>query len=626
MDAGFKVRPGLAVIAEERRYQIEKVVDLESVLARDLETGDIRRLRFNQLVPASALKTEEEIAPAEPDPQQISEADWQRAQARFAVIRPLIEQGTSSRHEVQTRAEHTGYATATLYRWLSRYQRSGSLSALVVHKPGVIQGQALLLPEVNTIVDMTIEDTYLNQQKTSIRRTALEVERRCRDTGLPPPHPNTVRHRILQLSAHRKYRCREGDQAARSMFEPIRGPYGDADWPLAVWQIDHTQVDLILVDDLYRRPVGRPWITLAIDVFSRMVAGFSISFDRPGAMAVGLCLLHARLPKETWLAQHDIATAWPLWGKPAVVHADNAKEFRGRMLNRACENLGIDLHWRPVTQPHYGGYIERLCGPFNQAIHTLPGTTFSNPRQRGAYRSEAQAALTLLEFETWLATLIVDIYHQQVHSGIGRPPVKRYEQGIFGNGAQPGIGVPERLVDETRLRLELMPYEERTVQRYGIRLDEISYYHDVLKKWINAPDPAHPKRKRKFIVRRDPRDISVIYFYDPELQEYFAIPYRNTTYPAISLWELREVKRHLREEGHQTVDEAQLFAAYHRLKAIEEAAVRETKAARRKGQRQRLQAVATRPLFPNADTGSVSPEPDDTEDIEPFDDLEELDD
>jgi putative transposase len=626
MNAGFKVRPGLAVIAGERHYQIEKVVDLESVLARDLETGDIQRLRFNQLAPASALKTEAEMAPAEPDPQQVSEADWQRAQARFAVIRPLIEQGTYSRREVQARAEHTGYATATLYRWLSRYQRSGSLSALVAHKRGVIQGQALLLPEVNTIVDMTIEDTYLNQQKTSIRRTALEVERRCRDIGLPPPHPNTVRHRIGQLSAHRKYRGREGDQAARSVFEPIRGPYGDADWPLAVWQIDHTQVDLILVDDLYRRPVGRPWITLAIDVFSRMVAGFYISFDRPGAMAVGLCLLHAMLPKETWLAQHEIATPWPLWGKPAAVHADNAKEFRGRMLNRACENLGIDLHWRPVTQPHYGGYIERLCGTLNHAIHTLPGTTFSHPRQRGAYRSEAQAALTLAEFETWLATLIVDIYHQQVHSGIGMPPVQRYEQGIFGSGDQPGIGVPERFVDETRLRLELMPYEERTVQRYGIRLDEICYYHDVLKKWINAPDPAHPQRKRKFIVRRDPRDISVIYFYDPELQEYFAIPYRNTAYPALSLWELREVKRHLREEGHQGVDEAQLFAAYNRLKVIEEAAVCETKAARRKGQRQRLHAVAARPLCPHADPGSVFPEADDTEDIEPFEDLEELDD
>jgi putative transposase len=205
------------------------------------------------------LKTEEQTAPAEPDPQQVSEAEWQRAQARFAVIRPLIEQGTYTRREVQARAGHTGYATATLYRWLRRYQRSGRLSALVSHKPGGAPGQTRLPPEVNTIVDMTIEDTYLNQQKPSIRRTALEVERRCRDTGLPPPHRNTVRHRIVQLPAQHKYRGREGDQAARTVFEPIRGPYGDAEWPLAVWQIDHTQVDLILVDDRSRRPVGRPW-------------------------------------------------------------------------------------------------------------------------------------------------------------------------------------------------------------------------------------------------------------------------------------------------------------------------------------------------------------------------------
>ena len=324
-------------------------------------------------------------------------------------------------------------------------------------------------------------------------------------------------------------------------------------------------------------------------------------------------------------AQHAITTPWPVWGKPTAVHADNAKEFRGRMLTRACENLGIDLYWRPVTRPHYGGHIERLCGTLNSAMHTLPGTTFSHPHQRGAYRSEHRAALTLSEFETWLAVQIVDIYHQQVHSGIGQPPVQQYEQGIFGTDTHPGIGIPERFVDETRLRLELMPYEERTVQRYGIQLDAISYYHDVLKGWINASEPAQPKRKRKFLVRRDPRDISVLYFYDPELNEYFAIPYRNTTYPAISLWELREVRRRLKDAGQHAVDEAQVFAAYNRLKAIEEAAVRETKAARRKGQRQRLHATTTRPLPSSAATTSVLPEPDDTADITPFDDLEELD-
>jgi putative transposase len=512
MNAGLKVRAGETAVAEGRRYQIEKVVNLESVLARDLETGDLQRLLLTQLLPAPPLTTEQNVTMASPDPQPAPEADWQRAHARFAVIRPLLEQGNYSRREVEARAHDTGYGPATLYRWLAQYQSSGYLSTLIPNPPGLAQGQHLLRPEVNTIVEATIEDTYLSERKPSIRRTALEVERRCHNANLPPPHRNTVRHRILQVSPHQKHRRREGHQAARAGFEPIRGPYGEADWPLAVWQIDHTQVDLILVDDLQRRPVGRPWITVAIDVFSRMVAGFYISFDPPGAMSVGLCLAHAMLPKETWLAQHDIATPWPLWGKPAVVHADNAKEFRGRMLTRAGENLGIDLHWRPVTQPHYGGYIERLCGTLTQSIHTLPGTTFSNPRQRGAYRSEEQAALTLCEFETWLATLIVDIYHQQVHSGIGMPPVRRYEQGIFGSDEHPGIGVPERFVDESRLRLELMPYEERTVQRYGIQLDNICYNHDVLKKWIQASDLAHPKRKRKFTVRRDPRDISVIYF------------------------------------------------------------------------------------------------------------------
>jgi hypothetical protein len=37
-----------------------------------------------------------------------------------------------------------------------------------------------------------------------------------------------------------------------------------------VVQIDHTLLDIILVDDLHRLSIGRPWITLAIDVFSRI--------------------------------------------------------------------------------------------------------------------------------------------------------------------------------------------------------------------------------------------------------------------------------------------------------------------------------------------------------------------
>ena len=67
-------------------------------------------------------------------------------------------------------------------------------------------------------------------------------------------------------------------------------------------------------------------------------------------------------------------------------------------------------------------------------------------------------------------------------------------------------------------------------------------------------------RKRSFLFRRDPRDISTVHFWDAESQRYCAIPYRNTTYPAMSLWELREIRRKLGESGEAQVDEAAIFA------------------------------------------------------------------
>jgi putative transposase len=467
-------------------------------------------------------------------------------------------------------------------------------------------------------------EVYLNDQKRSVPYTYNEVARRCRNAGLKRPHIATVRSRIRARSGQETLRHRQGSKAARDKYAPIRGSFPGANWPLAVVQIDHTPVDLILVDDLHRRPVGRPWITVAIDVFSRMVAGFYVSFDPPGAMAVGLCLAHAILPKDPWLAQHDIATSWPVWGVMDTVHADNGREFRGTMLQKACEEYAINLHWRPVRRPHFGGHIERLLGTLNHEIHNLPGSTFSTPQERGQYDSEQRAALTLSEFERWLSMLIVEVYHQRVHRELGTTPLQKYEEGIFGTHERPGRGLPDRLLDETRLRLDLMPYEERTVQAHGIVIDEIQYYDDVLRPWIHAPAPRDTsgKRKRKFIVRRDPRNISRVYFYDPELKQYFEIPYRNTAHPPMSVWELREVRRQLKAEGRKSVNEDVIFDAYNRLRALEAEAVHATKKARREAQRRRHHHVERpRPERVASESGTPLAR---AEDIQPFDEIEEL--
>jgi putative transposase len=112
------------------------------------------------------------------------------------------------------------------------------------------------------------------------------------------------------------------------------------------------------------------------------------------------------------------------------IHADNARELRGHTLQRACKEYGIDLEWRPVTKPSYGAHIERLLGTFNEGIHALPGTTLSNPAERGEYDSENKAMMTVAEFEKWLITYITGVYHQREHSSLSTSPVKQYEKGF----------------------------------------------------------------------------------------------------------------------------------------------------------------------------------------------------
>ena len=113
--------------------------------------------------------------------------------------------------------------------------------------------------------------------------------------------------------------------------------------PLELYQIDHTLVDVIVVDEVDRRPIGRPWLTVVIVVATRMIAGYYLSFDHPSSTSVALALSHAALPKDKYLRRFDLTTEWPVMGLLARVHLDNAEEFHARALERGCQEYGISV-------------------------------------------------------------------------------------------------------------------------------------------------------------------------------------------------------------------------------------------------------------------------------------------
>lgn len=616
---------GTTVFYQGRRHIItQETTDFISVMLSDPESGRVLQAPISQISPYS-----EPPLPSPVDLAYIPEEKLQKANRMYEIIKPLLLLPRRTQADIQAQAEKYKVGRSSIYRWLKEFDCMNRVSVFVP-KTRKDKGCTHLPNQVEQIITDTIKTHYLTKQKKSPAKVIREIQLLCHKLELTAPHPNTIRSRIKKLSTYETLKAREGNKTAQSAQSLIKGQFPGADFPLSVVQVDHTRIDIILVDDVHRLPLNRPWLTLLIDVFSRMVLGFYISFDPPGNLSLGLCLSHAFFPKENWLAKLNIETTWPCWGLPRTIHADNAKEFRGDMLQKACKEYGIHLEWRPVATPHYGAHIERLLGTLNQEIHGIPGTTYSNPKQRGEYDSEAQSIMTLGEFETWFTILCVETYHQRPHSQLGMAPIAKWQEGILGTKKKPGTGLPPRIIDEMRLKLDLMPFETRTVQQYGIIWDHIEYQHDVLRRWINAPDPEYPKHKRKFLCRRDPRDISRIWFYDPEVHQYYAIPYRNTSHPAISIWELREAERRLAEERENTnVDENLIFQSYEKMRDIEENAKKLTKKARRNKERRRLGLMnAQTHLDPDHQKPDVAlpPTPPTLRNIQPFEDIDDMED
>jgi len=139
---------------------------------------------------------------------------------------------------------------------------------------------------------------------------------------------------------------------ARGQRQVGAGLFGDAGTleataPLAIVQMDHTKVDVTVVDPITRLPIGRPTLTLAIDVATRMAMGFHLSLDPPSLTAVALVSDPCGDGQDELAGGSGIEAEWPAQGIPRVIHVDNGAEFHALAFERACAEHGVGLVYRP---------------------------------------------------------------------------------------------------------------------------------------------------------------------------------------------------------------------------------------------------------------------------------------
>lgn len=535
------------------------------------------------------------VGVSEPDPKlstlevhSITDKKWGEASRKLkAVVR--FFQDPNPLRTVQEHADKEEVSIATFYRWIAVFRAARGQ----IH--GFIRSYRLskerLDPEVEGIIQEGIDKLYHKAERPSQTDTFDWIELRCNERNLESPSRSTVRNRILAIAAETSTRARYGKRTAEEMFGMYKSGFIVDGGPLAVVQMDHTRLDVHVLSEELRLLIGRPWITVAFDVFTRMVVGIHIGLDDPSSLTTGQCLAHAILPKQAYMDSLGVEGEWPCQGIPKLVHADNAMDLRGEMIQRACEMYGMEVQWRIVGRPETGGHIERFMRTLSEAIHRIPGTTFSNPKDRGEYPSETKACITLRELEQYIVTWITGIYHQKPHRGIdSQAPIQRWKEWFRSRSAELGMEAPEVPYNHLQIRMNLLPMAHRSIQAEGIALFGTFYYHDLLRTYIGHTSSGDMAKAGKYLIRYDPRDISAIYLWMPECSEYLRVPWKDMTLRPCSVWEFRRERLRRKHLNEASVDRERIATSRKKLEGISAKAVQLTTKEKRAQERARLHA------------------------------------
>lgn len=466
---------------------------------------------------------------------------------------------------------------ATVHTWWRRYRLAKSFTSLIPRNKPIHRPYVKLAYQVFEEVVATV---YLTNQQLPKQVVVDELHRRIpavnqgllKEDRIRVPCRATIYRWLDRLQHDLVDASREGAEAARMKYRAAIGSVKVGN-VLARIEIDHTPLDLIVIDSLTKLPLGRPWLTMAIDSYSRMVVGFYISFNAPSGHGVLQCLRRSILPKDEWLVRFpDIRGQWPAYGIPELIAVDNGADLHSDALEGACLEMGIQILFCGSKTPQHKGSIERFFRTMNMGlIHRLPGTVFSNVDQRGHYPSGEKAVIDMEGLIYLITKWVVDVYNVTPHRGINARPIDRW----FESAERRVIELPAY---PQQLEIIAGIPAKRTLFHYGIELDGLQYNSELLqtiRRRAGANVPVSLKYYEDTVAH--------IHVFDTHLQEYLKVPAKLAEY-AENL--PRDIHRLVRENARKRFGDhcanPQLLQARMEIEAIIQEAIQAKKMGHRK--------------------------------------------
>jgi len=504
---------------------------------------------------------------------------------RYKIIQPIVD-GKIPSSEYKSyldsipKEDRVINSVTSLYRWLKLYRLSGKDKRSLANDD-FLKGPAARTTstEIISFITLLVEDKCKRGLDVYKRMIKAELSRMIDQANKDPfrkeklilPSRSTI-DRIIDdcIDRYAKDRERVGRiqadlnvQGSTSELEKKR--------PLQRVELDWTPIDLLVVDamTLKRR---RFILIFTVDKYTGYPLGFYISDKKePDVSDVMQCLLHGMLPKSYLkILYPEVQHEWIAYGKPEVLVVDNARVNDAKKLKGALALFGIDVQHAPVKAAHYKGTIERMFKTINtKIIHSLDGTTFSNPQIRQLYESEKKACVTIKELNKIIHIALVDLIANDYRIPNSSTPQNAWETAM----AELKV---HRTLPRSKMEAVITFAGGETVRKLTKDGVELFGQHYKSTELTELFERLTRKRKNMLVtIRYDLADMRIVYVVDEDDHRYIpAKPIKNSLknkgidedYPVHFL----QLSQHeyTKNKGYEDFDLTDLGYSYERIQQI----------------------------------------------------------
>lgn len=459
-----------------------------SLFLRLMEQNIIRKI---DLVVGKSNKSRVDILLEKASPE-----DLERAKKRHEIIKQYLEGET---------LELFSQSKRTILYWLSAYK-----AAEIQYGTG--NGYLGLLPQENkkgnrtqkisaqskVLINQFIEEEY----ETLKQKTMLEVYgslvSKCQSLKIASPSYKTFTTEVKNRSQYEQILKRKGSRAAYQVKDfyydlDINTPrHGDR--PFHICHLDHTELDVELVCSTTHQKLGKPWLSIMVDAFSRRVLAAFLTYDPPSYRS---CMMTMRECVRRY-------------GRfPQILVVDGGREFDSIYFETLLARYECVKKTRPAAKPRFGSVIERLFGTTNtRFIHNLLGNTQITKDVRQVTKSvnpKNLAVWTLGALYERLCEWAYNVYDTTTHQTLGQSPRDAFTMALM----RYGYRQQRQITYDNEFRILTLPTTTKGTARVspgkGIKVNNIYYW----SKAFRSPTIEG----QEVPIKYDPYDAGTAYAY-----------------------------------------------------------------------------------------------------------------